>query len=109
MQLTQQEQDARAVGVCTFISDDWGTWHFQSTDEPQVYHTVHLDENDTSGACSCPHFDIRIRVLLRDRIVKPHTARAKCKHILRAEKILCYRVKKNLFALRNQNPNQNPK
>lgn len=104
-----RQDDARACGVLKFVSDDWLTWHFQSTDDPEISHTVHLDENDCSGACSCQNFDFTIRPLLRDRVIKKHSERSKCKHIRRAEKILCYRFKKNLVALFKQSENPNPK
>lgn len=94
----QIESDAAKVGVLLFISEDWRTWHFRSTEDPEDHWTVDLAEWDASGACSCPDFDIRIRPLLRDRVIRPHTDRAKCKHIRRAEKVLCYRIKKNLFS-----------
>lgn len=94
----QIERDAAACGVLKVVSDDWRTWHFQSSHSPDVYWTVDLAEWDCSGACSCPPFDFKIRTRLRDGLIQPHTDAAKCKHIRRAEKILCYRVKKNLFA-----------
>lgn len=94
---------AAACGVCKYISEDWSTWHFQSRDNPQVYHTVDLTLWDCSGECSCPHFQFRIRPLLVARTIRPHENRAKCRHIARAEKLLCYRVKKELFAQSNPN------
>lgn len=104
-ELSQQiERDGAAVGALKFVSDDWRTWHFQSTDDPNVYWTVDLAAWDNSGACSCPVFDLAkncIRRRLELRLIRPHTDAAKCKHIRRAEKVLCYRIKKKLF----QNPN----
>lgn len=92
------------IGVCKFISQDWRTWHFQSRRSPNVFHTVDLAEFDCSGACSCEHFDFKIRPLIRGGLIRPHSDAAKCKHIRRAEKILCYRIKKKLFASTNPNP-----
>jgi hypothetical protein len=87
-------EDAEEVGECKVVSDDLTRYHFVSSDEPNKFHTVDLMDWWLSGSCSCENFDMRIRPLLRDRVIKPHTERAKCKHIRRAEKILCYRVKK---------------
>lgn len=104
MPLTQDEKDAADCGVLKFISVDWDEWHFQSRASPQIFHTVHLADWSLSGACSCPHFDMRIRPLLEARVVQPHHPRAKCKHILRAERILCFKMKKALFKQSNPNP-----
>lgn len=98
------EESANKCGVCRFVSQDWRLWHFQSSSDPNKYHTVDLAEFDCSGACSCEHFDMRIRPLLERRVIRPHESRAKCKHIAKAEKILCYRVKKRLFE-QTQTPN----
>ncbi len=98
------EDSARAVGVLRYVSEDALRYHFQSTDNPNVYHLVDLAEWECSGACSCEHFDIRIRPLLSRRVIEPHEERAKCKHIRRAEKILCYRVKRQLVAQSQNHP-----
>lgn len=103
------EESANKCGVLRWHSDDWSRWHFQSSSDPQKYHTVDLTEFDCSGACSCEHFDMRIRPLLERGVIRPHENRAKCKHIARAEKILCYRVKKQLFSRIQPNPNPNRK
>jgi hypothetical protein len=100
----QIERDAAACGVCKFISEDLRTWHFQSRYDTRIFHTVDLFEWDCSGECSCPHFQIRIRPLLVSRTIRPHSEQARCKHIIRAERILCYRVKKQLSS--QQNPNR---
>lgn len=110
MSSTAHERDdsAAACGVLKVISDDWTRWHFESKDDPNVYHTVDLTDWDCSGSCSCPHFEIRIRPLLERRVIRPHDKNARCKHIMRADRILCYRVKKQLLTQRNQHPNPNP-
>lgn len=100
----QRDDSARACGVLKVISDDWTRWHFQSTENPDIFHTVDLTEWDCSGACSCQHFEMRIRPLLTRRVIRPHDERARCKHIRRADKILCYRVKKQLSRQLNPNP-----
>jgi len=109
MALTRKdiEEDAAKCGVLKFVSVDLEEWHFESSEKPGEYHTVHLADWELNGGCSCPNFDLTIRPLIRDKIIRLHTARAKCKHIKRAERILCYRSKKILFV--NQNPTSNPK
>jgi len=105
---TSEQQAAAACGVLKFHSDDWMRWHFESRENPAISHTVDLSDWDCSGSCSCPHFDFRIRPLLEKGTIKPHEDRAKCRHIRRAEKILCYRTKKELLRQRNLRPNPNP-
>lgn len=92
----ERDDSASACGVLKVVSDDWTRWHFQSSDDAAVFHTVDLTEWQLSGECSCPHFQMRIRPLLSGRVIRPHSDHAKCKHIRRAEKILCYRVKQQL-------------
>jgi hypothetical protein len=94
---TQVERDAAACGIVKFISVDWEEWHFQSRENPNVYHTVHMSEWGGSGECSCPHFQFRIRPLLVARLVRPGSSAAECKHIARANRVILYRVKKRLF------------
>lgn len=98
-------RDGAVCGICKFISDDWEEWHFVSSDDPNVHHTVHLADWNLSGACSCPDFDIKIRPLLEANVIRPHSDRARCIHIRRADKVLGYKMKRHLFALRNPNPN----
>jgi hypothetical protein len=86
-----------AIGRLQFVSADWRTWHFQSSEDPAVFWTVDLAAWDRSGACTCPHFDFRIRTRLATGAIRPHTPRARCKHIERADRILCFRVKEELF------------
>jgi len=105
----ERDDSARACGVLKVVSDDWTRWHFQSTADSAIYHTVDLLEWDCSGECSCPHFQMRIRPLLAGRVIKPHSEQAVCKHIRRANKILCYRVKRQLQRQLNPNPNRTRK
>ncbi len=98
------DQDAAKCGMLKYVSVDWEEWHFQSSEAPAVFHTVHLADYDCSGACSCPNFDMRIRPRLNAGLFRPHEPRAKCKHIRRADRILCYKTKKALFARTNPNP-----
>lgn len=100
----QKDPDAAAVGVCKYISVDWEEWHFVSRANPNHWHTVHLADYELSGACSCQHFDFNIRPLLQGKAIRPHTPRAKCKHIRRAERLLCYKMKKALFNRTNPEP-----
>jgi hypothetical protein len=93
----EREQSAAACGHLKVISDDWTRWHFQSSSNPNIHHTVELTEWDGSGECSCEHFQMRIRPLLTRRIIKPHCSQSKCKHIRRADQVLLYHLKKRLF------------
>lgn len=97
----QEDADAAACGVVRFVSPDGEEWHFESKDDPEVWWTVHLADWQLSGACSCPHFDLKIRPLLKAGVVRPHSPRSKCKHIRRAERVLCYKIKKKLFSPNN--------
>lgn len=93
-----------SVGVLKFISEDALRYHFVSSDDPNVWHTVDLEEWNCSGGCSCPHFEIRILPLLLSRTIKPHSPRAECKHIRAANRILNTKTKE--FLVRARNPKQ---
>jgi len=96
-EISENERAAAACGILKVISDDWTRWHFQSSEGPNIYHTVDLTSWQFSGECSCPHFQMRIQPLLARRVIKPHSAQAKCKHIRRADQVLLYHLKKRLF------------
>jgi hypothetical protein len=99
-----EDGSRESVGVVRFISDDWRTWHFQSSESPDKWHTVDLASFALSGECSCENFQIKIFPLLRDSVIKPHAVRSKCKHIKRAERVLTYRIKREIFLKQNPNP-----
>jgi hypothetical protein len=95
---TNMDVEANACGVLKFVCVDGEEWHFQSRQSPEKFHTVHLADWSFSGACSCEHFDFRIRPALFRNEIKPHSAKAKCRHIRRAEQILLLRIKRKLFS-----------
>lgn len=96
------EETGRSIGICKFISDDLLRYHFQSSDDTKIFHTVDLTAFECSGECSCLHFQIRIRPLIIAGLVKPHTNRAKCKHVERADKIFSVRMKREIVAHRDK-------
>tara|TARA_B100001939_G_C16927365_1_gene612337 strand:+ start:1411 stop:1707 length:297 start_codon:yes stop_codon:yes gene_type:complete len=69
---------------------------FQSSSNRDVSHIVDLEDNYPIGECSCEHFQFKIKKLLDQRIIKPNSQQAVCKH-MRVAKDLFYEMMIKLY------------
>jgi len=62
---------------------------FNSLSQENIAHVVDLTSNNLHGECSCQHFQMRVKPMIKQGLLDPYSEKARCKHI-RAARHLFY-------------------
>lgn len=60
---------------------------FNSLTQQDIAHVVDLTSNKLNGECTCQHFQMRVKPMIKQGILDPSSEKARCKHIRVARQV----------------------